>query len=280
MSQTESGSGNRSLGIILILVLIAAAALGLAYYFYFYRAQPQVEAPPVAEVPMQTSSTLLPLEQTPAPLPVAAEVLPPEELAPPLPKLNESDAAVLAELQSLSAMSLKLVVPQEILRKFVRAVNAMDEGKVVHEYRPIASPPPPMRVESLGPPKGEDLRRYRLTAENFRRYDEYVTLFAMLDQEALATIYRRFSPLLEEAYGEMGLKKGSFHEVLMSVIDKLVAMPIPEGELVLVQPKVFYQFEDPELEKLPSTHKLLLRMGPENARSLQASLTILASHLR
>lgn len=277
MSQTESGSSKRSLVVMLILVLIAGLALGLAYYFY--RNQPQPAPIPVAEVPVEAPLALPPLAQTPAPLPVL-EAPAPEEPAPPLPKLNESDASVLTELQSLSSASLKLIVPQEILRKFVRAVNAMDEGKVVHEYRPIASPPPPMRVESLGQPQGEAPRQYRLTAENFRRYDEYVTLFAMVDKEALAATYRRFSPLLEEAYSEMGLKKGSFHEVLLSVMDKLIAMPVHEGELLLVQPKVFYQFADPELEKLPSTHKLLLRMGPENARSLQSSLTILASHLR
>src|SRR5690606_33987274 len=133
MSQTESGSSKRSLVVMLILVLIAGLALGLAYYFY--RNQPQPAPTPVAEVPVEAPLALPPLAQTPAPLPVL-EAPAPEEPAPPLPKLNESDASVLTELQSLSSASLKLIVPQEILRKFVRAVNAMDEGKVVHEYRP------------------------------------------------------------------------------------------------------------------------------------------------
>jgi hypothetical protein len=42
---------------------------------------------------------------------------------------------------------------------------------------------------------------------------------------------------------------------------------------------VFYQYADPALEKLPASHKLLLRMGPENTRQVQESLRRLRAEL-
>lgn len=85
--------------------------------------------------------------------------------------------------------------------------------------------------------------------------------------------------MLEEAYREMGLKKGNFHTVMLGAIDNLLAAPIVEGEIRLVRPKVFYQYADPALEKLPNSHKLLLRMGPDNARRVHAKLQELRTKL-
>ena len=95
----------------------------------------------------------------------------------------------------------------------------------------------------------------------------------------MAALYKRFYPLLEEAYREMGLKKGNFHTVMLGAIDNLLAAPVVEQDILLVRPKVFYQYADPALEKLPASHKLLLRMGPDNTRRLQESLKNLRAKL-
>jgi hypothetical protein len=52
----------------------------------------------------------------------------------------------------------------------------------------------------------------------------------------------------------------------------MIAAPTASGDMILIRPKVYFQFADPALEKLPETHKLMLRMGPENARSIKSSL--------
>ncbi len=273
---SESASGSRSIITMLVLVVLAGVILALAYYFFQRQPAEPEPAPVVLPAPPPAEEEWpLPTLAPSSPAPAVYQEPDPEPEAEPLPSLNDSDSAVLAELEGLSAQALKLVVSREVIRKFVRAVNAMDEGKVVHEYRPVTSPPPPFVVHPGAEPTADQPRQYRLATENYRRYDNYVTLFAMLDPDALVALYRRFSPLLEEAFGEMGLKKPNFHSVLISAIDQLLAAPIVEDELLLVRPKVFYQFADPELEKLPSTHKLLLRMGPENTRSLQNSLRLL-----
>jgi len=68
------------------------------------------------------------------------------------------------------------------------------------------------------------------------------------------------------------MSKDNFHSVLIRAIDKVLAAPDASGDLILIRPKVYFQFADPALEKLPDSHKLLLRMGPDNAAKIKASL--------
>jgi hypothetical protein len=272
-------SGDRSVKTMLLLV--ALAALGVMAFFYLNdrgeQQQPEFQLLPVE--PEQTG--VLPPRAEPRvnnETPPVYEPPAPVVQAEPLPGLNESDSSVLASLQNLSAQTLAFVVPQEIIRKFVRAVNAVEEGKVVHEYRPITSPAPGFVAERVST-VGVQQPRFLINVENYHRYDALVTIVALLDTDALAAFYQRFYPLLEEAHAEMGLKKGNFHTVLVRAIDHLLAAPVIEQPLELVQPKVFYQYADEEVEALPSTHKLLLRMGPENTRSLQNSLKALKERI-
>lgn len=261
--------------VIVVLALIAAAAT-----FYFLRDDGPAVAPtastPVGVAPQAAPTTNAAVAPTP-------EYEPPQPVVEvePLPLLNESDSSLLTALQQLRGEGLlQLIVPQEILRKFVLAVNNVAEGKVIHEYRPVVSPPPPFIAESFSVMvEGVAADQERVSPNNFQRYEGYVTTLALIDSDAAVAVYRRFYPLLEEAFRELGLKKPNFHSVLIAAIDNVLAAPDAQGDLLLLRPKVFYQYADPALEALPQTHKLLLRMGPENARSVKASLRQLRTRL-
>lgn len=260
--------------VIVVLLLIAAGA------FFFLRDEvpaitPTVTAP-VAVTPQAAASS----SAAAAPI---VEYEPPQPVieVEPLPTLNESDSSILAALQQLRGEGLlQLIIPQEILRKFVLAVNNLAEGKVIHEYRPVVSPPPPFMVETFKVTiEGATVDQERVSPQNFQRYEPYVTTLALIDSDAAVAVYRRFYPLLEEAFRELGLKKPNFHSVMIAAIDNILAAPDAQGDLLLVRPKVFYQYADPALEALPQTHKLMLRMGAENARSVKASLRQLRARL-
>lgn len=268
-------SSSTSMIVIVVLVLIAVAAA-----FFFLRddapvtSQPVVA--PVAVAPQAASSSsaaAAPIVEYTPPVPVVE--------VEPLPALNESDPGILAALQQLRGEGLiQLLVPQEVIRKFVLAVNNISEGKVVHEYRPVVSPPPPFIAETFSVMvEGTAVDQERIAPTNYQRYESYVTTLALIDSDAAVAVYRRFYPLLEEAFRELGLKKPNFHSVMIAAIDNLLAAPDAQGDLLLVRPKVFYQYADPALEALPQTHKLMLRMGPENARSVKASLRQLRARL-
>lgn len=264
-----------------MIVIVVLALIGAAAAFFFLRDDTPAISPtattPVAVAPQTMASS------SAASVAAIVEYTPPQPAieVEPLPALNDSDSSILAALQQLRGEGLlQLLVPQELLRKFVLAVNNLAEGKVIHEYRPVVSPPPPFIAEKFSVMiEGTAVDQERVSPNNFQRYEPYVTTLALIDSDAAVAVYRRFYPLLEEAFRELGLKKPNFHSVLIAAIDNILAAPDAQGDLLLVHPKVFYQYADPALETLPQTHKLILRMGPENARSVKASLRQLRARL-
>jgi hypothetical protein len=58
----------------------------------------------------------------------------------------------------------------------------------------------------------------------------------------------------------------------VQVIDHLLATPDVREPLVLVQPRVLYEFADPTLQNLSAGQKILLRMGAENRQEAKAKL--------
>lgn len=272
---------------ILPKILLAIGLLVFAGLAYFLWQSSQQDGPAkVVEAPRS-----MPVEPSPQPLP-EEEREPEEETAvvpaisepepEPLPALENSDRFVMDKLRSFSAGDAlaKVIIPDNILLKSVRAVMALDEGIVVHDYRPVQSPAPAFKVTKINEPLDADIgQRYKLSPENYQRYKPWVSLLTTVDKKALAGVYKRVSPLLEESYLQHGVDRGNFHNVLLSVIDSLLAAPVMEEDIVLVQPKVFFQFEDTALEKAPEAHRLLWRMGPDNTRAVQASLRELKKEL-
>lgn len=263
-----------------MIVIVVLALIAVAAAFFFLRndapvasqtvSTPVAVAPQVAAVATSSAAPLV-------------EYVPPQPVVEvePLPALSDSDSSILAALQQLRGEGLvNLLVPQEVLRKFVLAVNNVAEGKVIHEYRPVVSPPLPFISETFSVTiEGAAVDQERVSPNNFQRYEPYVTTLALIDSDAAVAVYRRFYPLLEEAFRELGLKKPNFHSVMVAAIDNILAAPDAQGDLLLVRPKVFYQYADPALEAMPQTHKLMLRMGPENARSVKASLRQLRARI-
>ena len=275
--EKPSGSMATKLGVL----VVAAAAIAAVAYFVMKD-----------EPPAKLRELPAPIQPLATALPKVAEKHAYEEPIPvvhpePLPTLNQSDVAVVAALQGLGADGLlQMVIPEEILRKFVRAVDAVEEGKLINEYRPIVSPKGVLLVDSFhatvaGGELGntEEVEQFRMSAKNYKRYDVYATMVTLLDSDATVAMYKRFYPLLSEAYKEMGLSKGNFHSVLIRAIDNIIEAPDASGDMILVRPKVYFEFADPALEKLPATHKLMLRMGPENANRVKSSLKSLRSKL-
>ena len=97
-------------------------------------------------------------------------------------------------------------------------------------------------------------------------------MFEAVDSGELLALYRDMSPLLGQAWAELGHPDGGFDSRLVEVIDSLLATPEVQAPIQLVKPEAFYLFVDPELESLPAGQKLMLRMGNENAARVKAKL--------
>ena len=62
-------------------------------------------------------------------------------------------------------------------------------------------------------------------------------------------------------------------------VDHLLQAPEVPAPIQVVQPKVFYEYADPNLESRSAGQKLLIRMGPANARIIKAKLRELRAEI-
>ena len=88
----------------------------------------------------------------------------------------------------------------------------------------------------------------------------------------LVSAYVHFYPLIQQDYRDLGYPNGYFNDRLIEAIDDLLAAPELTDPLQVVQPKVLYQYADPELEARSAGQKIMIRMGNENAAKVKAKL--------
>lgn len=241
----------------LVTGVVAVALLGGLGYWFFKR----------AVKPRVAQATPLPSLATPGPTPKADLSLPP---------LDGSDAFVRELAQGLSAhpqLALWLAA-RGLIRTFTAVVANVADGE---------SPGPHLGFLAPKTSFGTIRRQGRLVIDprSYTRYDSIADGIASLDAARCAQVYRRLEPLFEAAYRDLGHPRGGFSGTLKRALVTLEETPVPESEAA-VRPAgaaVVYEYVDPRLEALSPAQKHLLRMGPRNARKVQAKIRELAEAL-
>ena len=243
--------------------VILAGAAGLALWFYWLRlSEPPPEPPappPVAERPIVV----------PAPLHPVPELEVPErpELVP-LPPLNESDEYFRLTLTELFGDAIgDILVETRLIERVVATIDNLPRPHVAERIRPVGRLNDTFLVDSQ-----DGSGEFTISTANYSRYDGLVTLVTSADIEAATDVYRRYYPLFQKAYVELGYPDGYFNDRLVEVIDHLLDTPDIDGPIELVQPHVLYEYRDPEIEALSSGQKQLIRMGSENAARIKEKL--------
>ena len=202
------------------------------------------------------------VEPTPIEEPVALPTYPPAPVIEPKPdNLNNSDETARTAASSLALRLGDWLIPNEQIRKWVLFIDTAAEGELMAKHRPwdIATG----SFKTYGP-EGDE----KLSNRNFERYEPVISVIDTISAEKLAYYLKVWNPLFQDAYQELG-KPGSFNGRLLAAIDQiLIAQPLdkmPE----LSRPSVMYTFSDVRLESAPGLHKLLWRMGPDNAARIQ-----------
>lgn len=194
---------------------------------------------------------------------------------PPLPQLNDSDKAVRDAASQLNPAEKwsEWVNTDEAIRKFVVVINNLASGKISTKYIPIPKPTNKFSSSQNGEKK-------YLDSASFKRYSPYINVFTKIDNDKFSALYQRYSPLMEQAFSELGYTNKSFHDTLMKAFDVLLSAPIVTKDIELIQPSVFYKFADPALENQSDVDKQMVRMGPENTAKLQAKIRELKAALK
>ena len=166
----------------------------------------------------------------------------------------------------------KLFNLQNLVRRIVVSVDNATQRRLPLNYMPLKPAPGTFTVDGDGD-------SMTLSPANFRRYRPYVELAQAVDVQKLAEVYVHFYPLFQQAYEELGYPSRYFNDRLIEVIDQLLATPDVQGPIKLVRPSVMYKFADPDLESLSAGQKILIRIGPENARVIKTKLRALRAVL-
>ena len=238
--------------------LAIALAAGTIYLFYYF--QVGRDAPPAP--PAKTAPA--PSPQADAP-PAIRNPLPDSDAK--LPTLANSDSLMresLVELIGRKAFD-DFIVPDRLIPRIVATVDNLPRRSTPRRLMPLHPVSGPFITA------GTD-EQMTLDPTNFRRYTTYVRVLEAAPANTVVSLYVQTYPLFQRAYEELGYGSGYFNDRLVEAIDDLLAAPEINAPIGLMQPKVFYEFADPDLETRSAGQKMLIRMGAENARRVKAKL--------
>lgn len=230
----------------------------------------QQDAPPATveiELPPQDQASAqqqIPVKQFPVPEPQVQA-----EPAKPLPLLDESDQVIEQEFNGLvngDSQLGQLFVFNTFVRNFVVIVDNMTATKIPQKYQFVRPPSGTFIVEK------DATEDSFIDPDNYARYLPFVRMVAAVNTDQLVNMYVYLYPLFQQAYEELGYPDRYFNDRLVEVIKHLLETPEVPDPIALVQPKVYFQFADPELEARSAGQKLLLRTGRENAALLKLKL--------
>src|SRR5450631_1649583 len=241
-----------------LLVALLALAAGGGYYLWRMREPPTL--PPAPEPAAQTAPTPKgepriehPIDSAPA--------------SPPLPALADSDPALGSALAATfgKASFEQFFVPETIVRHLVATIDNLPRKQVASRLLPVKPVPGPMRTTDQD-------ANLAIASDNAARYSPYVQLVNLVDSKKLVAVYIQYYPLFQQSYAELGYPSRYFNDRVFEVIDHLLLTPDVTGPIALTQPKVLYEFADPQLQELSAGQKILVRMGPDNEARVKVKL--------
>ncbi len=251
------------------IAVVAVLALFVVYWFYTRPAEEAPETLVVEEVQPQE------VAEAPAPPPTPAPAVSEAEenvfmewdsgtFAVPQ-NLNDSDEKVEAALTDLAPSLNKWLAKNERVRRFVMNVSVMSDNGMPEKYPFLVFPMSPFKVSPAQ--SGSDT--FMMDPVNYQRAEPLVDAVTAVPAKKLVAYYMKWQPTLDEAYTELG-RSGSFSSRVNKALDLVIAAKPAPQNAVLVRESVYYQYQDPKLEKAGRIEKWLWRMGAENQMKLKA----------
>lgn len=225
------------------LVVLALAVIGAAGYF-FLRRESQAPQPPTAAAP------------APAPEPAAPQ-------ASDTPPIDPAKVPSLLESLSANAAYRRWIADGDVVRRWAIVTDNLAEGSSPRRQLALFAPAGSFSV-------ARDGGKLYMAPESTRRYDGFADAIAAVDAGTAASVYRALRGTLSAAYRALGYPDRSFDRITAKALSRLERVPVGNDRIEVRQEDGVYVFAEPRLEQLPDVEKHLLRMGPRNARLVQA----------
>ena len=253
-----------------IIAIIIAAIIAFVIYYYV------ISADKSDTIESNSTAVIKPIKEPVKVAEIQPEIIEPEissdtieedivDIEPEitLPVLDESDAWFTTKLPTLTWRKelLKLVVTDDMIRRFVVFTDNFSQGTLAYEHTPLITPNTKFTALEQETAQGTQLQ---WDESSTRRFSMYVDLLRSMDSEMLVQWYGELKPLIDQAYAELGYPEQDFTEKLQNAITKVLDMEVPKAQPELERPSVMYKYKDESLESLDDAEKLLLRLGKEN----------------
>ena len=249
---SDPGRSSLTWWVICAVVLVGAAGAGV----YLWKSRHPTAASTQAS---QAAPAAVPRDAQRAPLGSTAEAID----VPPLP---ESDPAVrqLVQLMSTHPQVMAWLATDGLIRNFTVVVGNIADGHTPAKQLGVLKPKGPFRTR-------READGLHVDPAGYARYDDLANAVASIDPQAAARVYTTLKPRLEEAHRELGATE-PFDRTLEDAIVRLVTTPTAIDSRLEPKGAEAYRYADPRLESMTDAQKLLLRMGPANARKVQDKL--------
>ncbi len=181
--------------------------------------------------------------------------------------LDESDSLIRELVSGLSDRPelARWLLTDDLIRKYVAAVDNIANGDSPRSHLPFLQVPDKFSVLE------RDGELY-MDPAGYERYDTVSAVFSSLPARESVDLFRRLTPVFQEAYSSLGYPGGNFHATLLQAIDELLAVPVMNEDVILEEKLQSYGMADPRLEGMSQAQKHLFRMGPRNVGRIKAKL--------
>ncbi|MEM9316619.1 MAG: DUF3014 domain-containing protein [Pseudomonadota bacterium] len=205
------------------------------------------------------------IELPPAPTPVPETVAPAPD---PLPALGDSDDWLREQLGPLAWPESWLEADQ-LLRRGATVLSALAQGAVPLQQLSALVPEAPYAATVANPGAPANNQLYYPDPAGYARYAPLLDALLVLPPDALAGIFVRIEPLLDQAVAELGDRRRA-RDLINASLTALTATPELDSPPLLERPGVAYRYADASLEQLPALQKQFLRLGPDNLERLRS----------
>jgi len=188
-----------------------------------------------------------------------------------VPPLDQSDPVVRELVKQITSHPriAAWLATDGLIRNFTVAVENVAGGSTPASQLRVWRPAATFEIDR----RGQDLF---VAPRSYERYDDLADAAASIDVAGAARLYATLKPRIEEAHRDLGYPDTPVDQTLERAIVSLLRTPVSDSPARLEPKGIGYAFADPALEGLTGAQKQLLRMGPRNARKVQASLRQIA----
>lgn len=244
--------------------LIIIAVVAAVYLVFFRDGKPvETETPEVLSAAAEQSADEALPEESPEP-PVVLDVA-----------LDESDDLIREMVAGLSTRPelARWLLTDDLARKFVAAVDNIATGESPRSHMGFLQIPDKFSaIEKNGV--------LYMDPAGYARYDTVAAAFSSLPARESVELYRRLTPVMQEAYSKLGYPGVDFNSTLIRAIEELLAVPVVNEDVALEEKLQSFGMADARLEGMSQAQKHLLRMGPRNVGRIKTKLRELRGLLR